>query len=80
MLSGDLLRRLRLSRGLTQKEIAGAIGCSIKWITECENFRQVPSKETYDKWLKAIYNLPDRSGEDRRINTKRKGKNIHEDI
>nr|MCR4675063.1 helix-turn-helix domain-containing protein [Lachnospiraceae bacterium] len=74
MLSGDLLKRLRLSRGITQQEIADAIGKSKKWVGEIENFRVVPTQEVHDAWIKAVYDLPDRSSEYRGLASRQRPK------
>ena len=75
MISGDKLKIIRLSRGLTQKQIADFCGCDRAYISEIETFKKFPSQELYDKIIKAIYTLDDCSKE-----TRVKGKNRKEDV
>ena len=60
MLSGDLLKRIRLARGLSQQDIATAIGVSKRYIGAIERFEKNPSQETHDKWVEAVYTLPNK--------------------
>ena len=75
MISGEKIKRLRLSRGLSQKQIADFCKCDRAYISEIESFKRIPSEELYNKIIKAIYTLDDRSNE-----TKSKGKNRKEDV
>lgn len=63
MLSGDKIRTIRLSRGLSQKQIADYCKCDRAYISEIENFKRVPSEELYNKIIEAVYKLEDRSKE-----------------
>ena len=72
MISGEKIKRLRLSRGLSQKQIAEFCKCDRAYISEIESFKRVPSEELYEKILKAIYTLNDRSKETKRKSTDRK--------
>lgn len=75
MLSGDKIRTIRLSRGLSQKQISDAVQCPKEYISRIENFVMVPSEELYEKIIKAIYSLPDRSKE-----THNKGRQRKEEV
>lgn len=46
VLDGARLRKLRQSKGLTQKQVAEAIGCSKAFIHHLEAERAMPSVET----------------------------------
>ena len=61
MLSGDQIRRIRLSRELSQKQIADYCKCGKDYISKIENFKMTPSEELYEKIIKAIYTLEDRT-------------------
>lgn len=73
MLSGEKIKRIRLARGLSQKQIADFCKCDRAYISEIESFKRTPSEELYEKIIKAIYTLDDRTKE-----TKVKGKNRKE--
>ena len=75
MISGEKIKRLRLSRGLSQKQIADFCKCDRAYISEIESFKRIPSEELYNKIIKAIYTLDDRSNE-----TKGKGKNRKDEV
>ena len=75
MISGEKIKRIRLSRGLTQKQIADFCGCDRAYISEIESFKKIPSQELYDKIIKAVYTLDEGNSE-----TKVKGKNRKEDV
>lgn len=75
MISGEKIKRLRLSRGLTQQQIADYCKCDKKYISFIESFKKRPSQELYEKILEAIYTLEDRSKE-----TKKKGKQRKEQV
>lgn len=66
MISGEKIRRIRLSRGISQKALAEEVKCPKEYISRIENFAMIPSEELYEKLIKAIYSLPDRSKGDRR--------------
>jgi transcriptional regulator with XRE-family HTH domain len=74
MISGDKIKRIRMARGLTQQQISDAVQCPKEYISKIENFKMYPSEELYEKIIKAIYSLPDRSKE-----PPRKGKNRKEE-
>lgn len=57
MLSGQKMQLIRIQHHLTQKQVAEAIGCSIKIISEYENNRKYISQELYLKWINALYQL-----------------------
>jgi transcriptional regulator with XRE-family HTH domain len=57
MVSGDVLRRIRLSRNLSRRDIANATGINFRVLTMFENFEREPSQEQYDAYLKAVYTL-----------------------
>lgn len=61
MISGEKIKRLRLSRGLSQKHIADFCGCDRAYISEIESFKRIPSEELYQKILKAIYTLDEKT-------------------
>lgn len=75
MLSGDLLKRLRLSRGISQQQLADAVGKSKRWIAGIERFEFRPTQELHDAMVRAIYDLPDRSKEDPKEKYKRRKSN-----
>ena len=75
MISGEKIKRIRLSRGLTQKQIADFCGCDRAYISEIESFKKIPSQELYDKIIKAVYTLDEGNSE-----TRVKGKNRKEDV
>lgn len=60
MLSGDQLRRIRLARGLSQKDISTATGINSRIIGAIERFEIEPSQEQHDKYVKAVYSLPEK--------------------
>ena len=70
MISGEKIKRIRLSRGLSQKQIAEYCGCDRAYISEIESFKRIPSEELYEKIIKAVYTLDDRSKEVKRKNRK----------
>ena len=70
MISGEKIKRIRLSRGLSQRQIAEFCGCDRAYISEIESFKRIPSEELYQKIIKAVYTLEDRSKE---VKRKRKG-------
>ena len=72
MLSGDLLRRLRLSRGLSQQDIADYAKISKRYVGMIERFEYYPSQETHDLIIKAIYNAVPK--------VKQRGKNNDKEI
>ena len=55
MLAGHNMRLLRIQNGLTQQDIADAIGCSKRHIMNYENEYENISDELYLKWINAIY-------------------------
>lgn len=55
MLSGYKLQYLRRLKGLTQKHIAESIGVTTRWIGMVENENCGVDKDTYDKWIDALY-------------------------
>lgn len=57
MISGEKIKRLRLSRGLSQRQIAEYCGCDKAYISMIESFKKIPTEEMYQKILKAIYTL-----------------------
>lgn len=57
MVSGDILRRIRLSRNLSRKDIANATGINFRVLTMIENFERDATQEQYDAYLKAVYTL-----------------------
>ena len=57
MLSGDKIKLIRLSRGLSQSAIAKECGVGKDTISKIENFKFIPSEELYEKIIKAIYTL-----------------------
>lgn len=61
MISGEKIKRLRLSRGLSQRQIAQYCGCDRAYISEIESFKRIPSEELYNKIIKAIYALEDKT-------------------
>ena len=61
MISGEKIKRLRLSRGLSQRQIAQFCGCDRAYISEIESFKRIPTQELYEKILKAIYTLEDKT-------------------
>lgn len=61
MISGEKIKRLRLSRGLSQRQIAQFCGCDRAYISEIESFKRIPSEELYNKIIKAIYTLEDKT-------------------
>lgn len=61
MISGEKIKRLRLSRGLSQRQIAEFCKCDRAYISEIESFKRIPSEELYNKIIKAIYTLEDRT-------------------
>lgn len=61
MLSGDQIKRIRLARGLSQKQIADFCKCNKTTISKIESFQVNPSEELYEKIIKAIYTLEDRT-------------------
>lgn len=63
MISGEKIKRLRLARGLSQKQIADFCKCDRAYISEIESFKRIPSEELYNNIIKAIYTLDDRSKE-----------------
>jgi len=66
MISGEKIKRLRLSRGLSQKQIADFCKCDRAYISEIESFKRIPGTELYNNIIKAIYTLDDRSKEIKR--------------
>lgn len=60
MISGEKIKRLRLSRGLSQRQIAEFCQCDRAYISEIESFKRIPSEELYNKILKAIYTLEEK--------------------
>ena len=70
MISGEKLKRIRLSRGLSQRQIAEFCGCDRAYISEIESFKRIPSQELYEKFIKAVYTLDDKSKEPKRKNRK----------
>lgn len=69
MVSGDLLKRIRLSRGLGRKVIADATGISERTIGGWERFESIPTQKQYDAFIKAVYTL-----EPRELGNKKKTK------
>ena len=61
MLSGDQIKRIRLSRGLAQSAVAKECGVGRDAISKIENYRLIPSEELYEKIIKAIYTLEDKT-------------------
>lgn len=61
MLSGDQIKRIRLSRGLSQKQVADFCKCGKDYISRIESQKMIPSEELYEKIIKAIYTLEDRT-------------------
>lgn len=57
MLSGDQLKRIRLARGLSQKDIATETKIAIRTIGAIERFEYEPSQEQHDAYVKAVYKL-----------------------
>lgn len=57
MISGEKIKRLRISRGLSQRQIAVYCGCDRAYISEIESFKRIPGEELYQKILRAIYTL-----------------------
>lgn len=72
MISGEKIKRLRLSRGLSQKQIAEYCKCDRAYISEIESFKRIPSEELYEKIIKGIYTLDDRSKEVKNKKSNRK--------
>lgn len=60
MLSGDLMKRIRLARGLGRKAIADATGISERIIGGWERFENTPNQKQYDAFIKAVYTLEPR--------------------
>lgn len=75
MISGEKIKRLRLSRGLSQKQIADYCKCDRAYISEIESFKRTPSEELYAKIIEAIYKLDDRTKV-----TNNKGKNRKDEV
>ena len=61
MISGEKIKRLRLSRGLSQRQIAQYCKCDRAYISEIESFKRIPSEELYKKIIEAIYALEDKT-------------------
>lgn len=57
MLSGDQLKRIRLARGLSQKDIATETKIAIRTIGAIERFEVEPKQEQHDAYIKAVYKL-----------------------
>ena len=76
MIGGEHIKRIRLCRGLTQKQIADFCGCDRAYISEIESFKKIPSEELYNKIIDALYTLE--SGSNKLTNAK--GKNRKEDV
>lgn len=57
MISGEQFRRLRLSRGLSQNDIAKEAGITKNYVSIFENNKQAVSDEVYEKMMKAVYEL-----------------------
>lgn len=55
MLSGEQLKRIRLMRGISQSQIANAMGLTNRYIIYIEQGQREMSQETYDKYIKALY-------------------------
>lgn len=72
MISGEKIKRIRLSRGLTQQQIADYCKCDKKYISFIESFKKRPSQELYEKIIEAVYTLDDRSKEEKKKGKQRK--------
>lgn len=57
MLSGDKLKFLRYSHGITQKQVATWCDVSIRYIGMIEANQEHPSEETYKAFLNCIYQI-----------------------
>lgn len=55
MLSGDRIKFLRYTHGRTQKEIADWCNLSVRYIRMVETNEHIPTQETYENILRAIY-------------------------
>ena len=58
MLSGDLLKRIRLARGLSQKEVAAASGINIRILQGLERFEIETNQRYVDAYVKGVYSVP----------------------
>ncbi|MBE6066190.1 MAG: helix-turn-helix transcriptional regulator [Clostridium lundense] len=57
MLSAEKLKYLRLLHGLTQKDVADAMGVKRNYISMLENRKQNMSQEWHDKYVATIYKV-----------------------
>ena len=55
MLDGSTLRRIRLLNNKTQKGVAEACGCTIRYIQYVESNEMNPSEELYNDFLNYCY-------------------------
>ncbi|MCB2309425.1 helix-turn-helix transcriptional regulator [Clostridium estertheticum] len=52
--TGDLIKKLRIDRKMTQQELADSVGISYSYMCKVEKGKNVPSMETMDKIIKAL--------------------------
>lgn len=79
MLSGDRLKFLRITHGLTQKKVAEWCNVSDRYIKMIEQGVESPSQETYNAFLNCIYGIGKPLSQEPRPNqTSRKKKKVEE--
>lgn len=57
MLSGDRLKFLRYTHGVTQKKVADWCNVSVRFIGMVENNEERMSEETYKAFLNCVYGI-----------------------
>lgn len=57
MLSGDKLKFLRYTHGVTQKKVADWCNVSVRYIGMVENNEERMSEETYKAFLNCVYGI-----------------------
>lgn len=57
MLSGDKLKFLRYTHGVTQKKVADWCNVSVRFIGMVENNEERMSEETYKAFLNCVYGI-----------------------
>ena len=79
MLSGDKLKFLRYSHGVTQKKVADWCNVSIRYVGMVEANEETLSDETYHAFINCIYGIGEPLSKEPRYNqTSRKKKKVKE--
>lgn len=71
MLSGDRLKFLRYSHGITQKAVSDWCNVSIRYVGMIESGEETPSEETYNAFLNCVYGVGKPLPKTPRYNTKK---------